>query len=305
MADDMRVQFLARETREVLNFVIDLALNISKNNTTLLNYNINCCECKLNFKHIYTTTLVPYIFIAIKNWLLLETDDVQFCCLLCSQQMRVMDLIEIYPTITLHNVRKLMYNNILKKFVFNFVDSGNVNCKRYIVTENLAHTLEVALKEKRENEEIEKMVLLKNSVKVAEDLVTDLRVDYGKYYLFSRKLVLNKQLVNSVTDVKSTSFVLEVFYKQFEDYQPFMVYFNKCTVHECEWCCGKLWRNNVPVLFCSICGFTDPQYWYKKKLMMVPFWRSKYNYEKTYWKIVKKSKTHPVTLMLYNVDVSR
>ncbi|QBQ01684.1 me53 [Hyphantria cunea granulovirus] len=304
MADDIRVQFLARETREVLNFVIDLALNIANNNKTLLNYNINCCECKLNFKHIYTTTLVPYIFVPIKNWLLLETEDIQFCCLMCSQQMRVMDLIEIYPTITLHNLRKLMYNKILKIFVFNFVNSEIVHCKRYIITESLEHTLDVALREKSEKEEIEKIVLLNNSVKIAQDTVTDLRVDYGKYYLFSRKLAFNRQLVDSIVK-PTTTFVLEVYYKEFKDYQPFMVYFNKCTVHECEWCRGKLWHNTVPILFCSQCGFTDPQYWFKKKIMMVPFWKGNYNYAKTYWKIVKKSKTHPVTLMLYDVNVSR
>nr|ANY57639.1 PlxyGVORF119 protein [Plutella xylostella granulovirus]QKV50043.1 ORF118 protein [Plutella xylostella granulovirus]QKV50161.1 ORF118 protein [Plutella xylostella granulovirus] len=304
---DRRVMFMSRETREVLNFTIDLATNMIKGSVTVLNCNFTCFKCFRHFNSIVEKTGIRYIFIVIKDWLKVEEDYVKFCCLECKTGLKLMDLVEIYPTVTLINVKKLMYNNVFKKFVFNFNDLGKKKYKRYSVNRDLGEALKDIVRDKDDDSEIENITLVDSNGVVAHDRLMDMRVDFSKddkiYYNFDTFVSLNKRLismVNAEIQKGKKDYVLEVNYRLFEEYQPFLVCFNKQNLFECKACKGKL-HDNVPVLFCNKCGVTDPNYWSRSKKHMTPFWRGSYNYKKSYWKTVDKK--HNVNLMLYNENV--
>lgn len=299
---DNRVLFLSRETREVINFLAGLALSLLEGASA---HDFPCFNCSRSFKNIARKTKNPFIFVVIKNWLSVEEEDVKFCCLRCCRDLDMMDVVEIHPSLSLLNTKKLMYNNILKKFVFNFKDAGRKKFKKHSITTSVEEVLGRVLRDKADNEEIEALELWKDTSLLARDVVYDLRVDYGTDFNFDAPLSLNPALAAHVDqNLESNQYYIEVHYKLFENYQPFTVYFNRSTVYECSSCRGKIF-DRIPIFYCSKCGFTDPNYWTKHKTMMIPFWQGNYDYNKIYWKTLNLPNKEVVNLMLYSVDTTR
>ncbi|AAS82607.1 ORF131 [Agrotis segetum granulovirus] len=305
--EDRRVMFLANETKEVINFLITLTNTMIQGGLNVLKFTPPCFKCKKSFKEIFVKTKSPYIFVVIKNWLSVEEEDVKFCCLDCCRELKMMDVVEISPTLSLHNIKKLMYNNLLKKFVFDFKESGEKKFRKHALVggTSIAQVLKDIVEEKDSNEEIEVMELWRGrQAVVARDVIYDLRVDNGTEYNFDTPLSLSPTLISEIDKrLENDYYFIEVHYRVFEKYQPFTVYFNHFTIYECGHCRGKI-HNHLPILSCSTCGFTDPNYWRRNKNMrIVPFWKEKYNYNKVFWKTVFKGKYHNVNLMLYNTNI--
>jgi hypothetical protein len=303
---------LSRETREVLNFLVGLAINLTTGGASVLNCNPPCFKCHRSFKEIVDKTRNPYVFMVIKNWLSVEEEDVKFCCLDCCRGIDMMDVVEIHPTLSLLNVKKLMYNRVLKKFVFDFKDTSSKRFKKYAIVSgsSVEEVLRQVFDAKLDNEEIEVMELWEGNRVVARDVVYDMRVDNGTDFNFDAPLSMTPALITQVNKhLNSGHYYIETHYRVFERYQPFTVYFNRSTLYDCAFCQGKMYEDKTPILSCSRCGFTDPDYWRKNKTMMVPFWKGNYDYNKIFWKTLKtNNRKHPdttVNLMLYNTNVAR
>lgn len=288
MAADKRVQFLSRETREVLQFMVNFAKNCIEGTPNQLQYCAKCGWCNRIFAKIMRETASPYMFIAIESYDEDDETSIKFCCLSCRFQAKVIDLIEIYPTLTLLNVKKLMYNNVLKKFLFPFTNSNKKLYKKFNVTDGgggVERVLQEVVDEKLENEEIEKVALIVDDKIMLEEEIFDLRVDWCKFYNFNSPTKFR----NVVLPASSRRVYLEVFYRVYEVYQPFYVYFNRDESVECKYCKKKLYKNKL-ILFCSRCGFTDPRYWCRLSF-------GQYDYRKTQWKNRGR-----VKIMLYDVS---
>nr|AIU36926.1 ORF143 me53 [Cydia pomonella granulovirus] len=190
---DFRTQFLSKETEEVMFALVGLAQKLHSGLDTT-----PCYACNQQFKHIKNTN--PFIFVVIKNYLNEMDDTLKYCCLKCWQHSRgVMDIIELYPTLKLCDVKKLMYNGVLRKFFFNFVDNTTVLYKKYAIVDSVDSVLEQMLQEKRYNDEIQMVRLVRNNNEfVAEESVAHLRMEYGRQHNFDRPLQLNAQLIAAV-----------------------------------------------------------------------------------------------------------
>lgn len=305
MSQDPRVRFLSRETREVIAFLVRLVHNLFEGETGTLNTVIPCFGCLRYFKEIKSRD--QHVFVVIKDWFKVGEDDLRLCCLsCCRKEGDVMDVVEIYPSLTLFSVRKLMYSDVLRKFVFKFRDSSVRRWRKYAVVGSVAQTVEQAFADKADNDEIEIMRLGTAERAVAEDSAHDLRLDYGRHYNFDRPLGLNPRLVSEVDRHSPLAcYYLEVCYRVYDEYAPFEVYFNRTYPYECCFCEGKITAKGEPVLFCSRCGSTDPSYWRKRvRMMMVPFWDGRYDYNKIYWS-TEKRKGITANLMLYAADTRR
>ncbi|QOD40091.1 me53 [Matsumuraeses phaseoli granulovirus] len=298
---DMRVQYMSKETQEVVNGLVGVAQKLI--------YGLDptpCFVCKRSFREINKHN--PFIFIVLKLFFDIKNDVLNFACLHCCQQgTKLMDVIELYPTLKLHDVKKLMYYGALKKFVFNFVDTKTVLYKKIAVTHNLDSVLDQVMNEKANNEEIDTLRLVRENSIVAEDALMSLRVDYGKEYNFDQPLAFNGKLINAVNQhCAITKYHVEVYYKQYTKYSPFMVNYNRPNCDECIYCANKVnAETNHPVLHCSICGPTNPNYFGLTLKMMVPFWKGQYNYNKVYWKTLKHKGVVMCNLMLYAEDTRR
>ncbi|AAP85756.1 me53 [Adoxophyes orana granulovirus] len=297
---DVRVQFLCKEKKEVITFLSVLLKNILNGIES-----INCHNCNASFKRLKES---QYIFIfAIVNDYNDTTDDVlKFCCLKCCkiEKNNLMEVIELYPTLTLQNVNKLMYYGMLKKFMFDFHDSDQVSYKKYVISSSLSAVLDQMFLEKQNNEEIIRLSLRRNNQIVAEDFLHDLRVDYCDKYNFEKDLSINKEFVEAVdAHCNLNVYHLDVYYKTYNLYSPFVVQFNRNNLNECAYCVNKINKEtNHPILHCSLCGATDPNYFIRNRRMMIPFWRADYNYNLVYWRLIK-NKNLPCSLMMYAVDV--
>ncbi|AAQ21724.1 me53 [Cryptophlebia leucotreta granulovirus] len=299
---DFRIKFLSKEIQEVLNSLVGLAQN--------LHNGINrgfCFVCNLQFKQVNNNN--PFIFIVVTNYLNESDDTLKFCCLKCWQNSRGhMDIVELYPTLKLYDVKKLMYNNVLRKFLFNFRDTNTVLYKKYAINDTLDDVLKQVFREKNHHDEIQMVRLIRNENDfVAEENIAQLRIEYGTRYTFDRPLLINGQLINSVNNhCKLNKYYLEVFYKSYEPYSPFMVCFNIDPQKECVYCEGKILKNTGhPIFNCSHCGLTNPNYFIKKHTMMIPFWTHTYDYNKVYWKSLKHKGMLKCDLMVYGVDTRR
>ncbi|AAK70803.1 ORF143 ME53 [Cydia pomonella granulovirus] len=299
---DFRTQFLSKETEEVMFALVGLAQKLHSGLDTT-----PCYACNQQFKHIKNTN--PFIFVVIKNYLNEMDDTLKYCCLKCWQHSRgVMDIIELYPTLKLCDVKKLMYNGVLRKFFFNFVDNTTVLYKKYAIVDSVDSVLEQMLQEKRYNDEIQMVRLVRNNNEfVAEESVAHLRMEYGRQHNFDRPLQLNAQLIAAVNKhCQLAKYHLEVYYKEYEKYSPFVVCYNVKEDKECVYCEGKIMPDTGhPVFSCSVCGPTNPNYFTKRHTMMFPFWTYSYDYNKVYWKTLKRKGLLRCDVMLYGVDARR
>lgn len=283
---------LTRETREVLDGVVKLSRDA------------RCFSCGA----VLGGAANPFTFIVIKDYLCKKDDTLKFSCLKCCRtESQLMDVIEVYPTLRVHDVKKLMYYRLLKRFMFDFVDGGTVLCKRYAVTDGLQETLIRMFGKKRDNEEVHTLRLLRGSSAVAELSIHALRVDYGRQFNLDKPSPFTKKLAQDVRrECAREPYVLEVFHREYEEYSPFVVYYNRGNNNECVYCAGKVCpRTGHPVFHCSLCGPTDPNYFTARATMMLPFWNGKYDYNKIYWKTMKRKGLSMCMLMLYGVDTRR
>lgn len=305
---DLRLSFLCKETQEVFN-------SLAHTTTQLLcglDETTRCFTCNESFKCCTTTKQVSaakvFIFIVLVDYLKIDSDVLHFCCLKCHNKLNnVFEVLELYPTLSLHTVKKLMYYNVLKKFHFNFCESKNVLYKKYVVVDTLDDVLCQVLNEKQDNHEILKINLMCNNIVVAQDTIDTMRLDFNERYNFDCMLALNKKLINVVnTHCKLSKYTIEMYYKEYDTYHPFKVFYNTNNNNECEYCATKLCHaTGHPIFYCSVCGQTDPNYYTRNHTMMLPFWRDKFDYNKIYWKTMKKKGALRATLMLYSVDTRR
>nr|AGS18874.1 ME53-like protein [Pieris rapae granulovirus] len=299
---DIRVQFLTKETQEVINAMVGEAQKLILGiNTT------SCFKCNDSFKE--TKKHTSFIFIVVFDYLNLQDEILKFCCLKCCKNNEgMMDVIELYPTLSLHSVKKLMYFNVIKKFFFNFLDTDVLLYKKYVVVEDVESVIQQIFNDKEHNHEIQKLCLKRNNDElVTEDNVDTMRVDYGARYNFDKPLALNAKMACVVNQhCKIVTYYVEVYYKEYEKYRPFIVYYNQNNCKECCYCTNKICpETGHPVFYCSVCGPTDPNYFSKQHKMMFPFWRHKYNYDKVYWKTMKQKGLVQGNIMLYGVDTRR
>ncbi|AKN80765.1 ME53 [Diatraea saccharalis granulovirus] len=289
--NDIRLQFINKETKEVLSSIVGLTqrLNSGVDSTP-------CFACQKPFKND------PFIFIVLKNYMNLDDDTIKFCCLSCCQSGEEnMDTIEIYPTLRLHDVKKLMYFRVIKKFIFDFVDSSKLMYKRYDVgeEEGMEGVLRRVFNEKKDNIEIQSLCLMCDNRIVAEDSAQSMRIDYGREYNFEQPLSITANLARAINKHCTIArYSLEVYYKEYNDYSPFVVYYNRDVNVDCTYCANKI-VDGYPVFYCSDCGPTNPNYFRYK--LILPFWKETYDYKKIYWKVIKKDKKGlgNCNLMLY------
>lgn len=311
---DIRLKFLAKETEEVINSVVGLIQRL------LLGSDHTCCAwCKTSFKHTKTTIAhTRFIFVVVTDYHNVADETLKFCCLRCVRhQNNVMDVIEVYPTLKLHTVKKLMYFNMIQKLFFNFQDTQVVHYKKYVVVDSLETVLKQVLTNKELNDEILRLRLIKEETNeiVAENTIDDLRVEFGNAsnsfspkHMFDTPFAFNKQLISAVNSVcHDVKYYVEVYYKQYKKFAPFVVYYNRSYQTECLHCVNKIDTNTGhPIMYCSVCGPTNPNYFRKQKSMMVPFWLVDYNHKKIYWKwCAARKKFPPANIMLYSVNTKR
>ncbi|AKR17478.1 ME53 [Mocis latipes granulovirus] len=296
---DKRGEFLSQETRHALMFMAEFAKNAVHGHTNLLRFTPTCNKCGQTFDRIYSNTHNSYMFMVIKSWLDTDVNRVKFCCLACKNEP-VEDVIELYPSFSLANLKKLMYGGVLKRFVFPFVQPSKKKCRRIgLALSDLPSVLDDLIKSKSVCEEIESVCLFSatdNEI-IARDDVYHLRVDWGCDVAFSVPTQFTRQLLLNKND---GDYYLEIMSRVFEEFQPFYVFFHHNNDTSCSACVNKLCltkKRLTPVLFCDNCGFTDPVYWVSKNVY--PFWLHTYDYKRTYWKCRKK-----VNLMLYDIDVT-
>ncbi|ACH69532.1 me53 [Trichoplusia ni granulovirus LBIV-12] len=298
---DKRGQFLSQELRHALMFVVDFAKNSVNGHSNTLRFTPTCNKCGKTFNQIYLDTHNPYMFMVIKSWLEMDVDKVKFSCLQCKNDP-VEDIIELYPSFSLANLKKLMYNGTLKRFVFSFVKPGKKKCRRVgLQPADLPTVLNDMVESKSPCEEIESVTLCSanNDEVIARDDIYYLRVDWGSDITHSVPSQFSRHLLNKTGD-----YYLEIISREYKEFQPFYVFFHHGNNTSCVACVNKLCltqkkKRLVPVLFCNNCGFTDPSYWSSTTPNVYPFWLDNYDYKRTYWKCRKK-----VNLMLYDVDVS-
>ncbi|APO14007.1 ME53 [Plodia interpunctella granulovirus] len=296
---DIRIGFLSKETERVINYTIGLAskLRDSHNDST-------CDGCKTPFATIKLHN--PFIFLIIKDFFNLHEDDVKFCCLkCCHSKTRMLEVVELYPSLKLIDIKKLMYYHIFKKFVFNFDDCGKTKYKKYAVVDNLEKVLKQMLDEKCVDEEITTVHLKCDERVVAEDDIHSMRIEYGKEYVFDRPPAINAQLIQSVNKhCVLAKYYLEVYYKKYDAFSPFSVSYNSEHETECSLCENKINKNSGhPIFYCSVCGITPSNYYAKRRF--APFWlETKYDHKKLYWAKAKKRKI-AANLLLYGVDIRK
>ncbi|AEB00411.1 me53 [Clostera anachoreta granulovirus] len=306
--NDVRAKFITRETQEVFNEMVGMAQRLITGMDRT-----QCYKCKGSFRENdrkkLQRSVTTYIFIVISDYLNLNDETFKLCCLrCCKKDAGMMDVIELYPTLTLHSVKKLMYFNVVKKFFFNFVDTDVVLYKKYVVVDSLKSIVDQIINEKMDNDEIQRVRVIRNDVElVAEDCVFQLRVDYGSHYNFDRlPAINNKLIVNVDSRCKMDRYHVEVYYKRYEEYAPFSVYYNRNDSKECAYCANKVCPDTGHVVFyCGLCGPTDVNYFVKRRKMMFPFWKYKYNYNKVYWKTKRLKGLTQCSVMLYGVDTRR
>ncbi|AJK91806.1 me53 [Spodoptera frugiperda granulovirus] len=296
---DKRARFLSQELRHALMFMVDFARLSVHGHPNVLMFTPVCHGCGKTFHDIYKQSHNSYMFMVIKSWLdNNNNNNIKFSCLAC-KRAPVEDVIELYPSFSLANLKKLLYNGTLKKFVFSFRSPSKKRCCRVgVELTELARVLEDVVASKGANEEIESVSLCEASsgAVVARDCVYHLRVDWGSELTFSEPSQFTRDLLNKSG---GGEYYLEVISRDYEEFQPFYVYFHHGSVASCNACANKVVVKNkktYPVLFCGKCGFTDPSYWTGD---VYPFWLDRYDYKRTYWKCHKK-----INLMLYDVDVT-
>ncbi|AAC69543.1 DNA synthesis regulator [Choristoneura fumiferana granulovirus] len=259
---DLRTQFLSKEIQEVINALIGIAQKLIHGLD-----NAVCFNCKTIFKQNKTSKKTNFIFIVITDYRNVDDEVFKFCCLKCCKTSdNVMDVIELYPTLSLHSVKKLMYSGVIKKFFFKFNDSTIVQYKKYVIVESSNSVLQQILGDKKYNEEIIKIRIVRNETEiVAEDNINSLRVDYGEKYNFDSPLMLNKKVLEDVNNrCKTDRYYLEVYYKEYEKYAPFAINYNRLYQNECLYCVNKICaETGNPIFDCSICGPTNPNYFLK------------------------------------------
>lgn len=299
---DKRSRFLSQELRHALMFMADFARLSVQGHPNVLMFTPVCHGCGKTFHDIYKQSHNSYMFLVVKSWLENDTDRVKFSCLSC-KRAPVDDVIELYPSFSLSNLKKLLYNGTLKKFVFPFRQPSKKRCRRVGVNlTELGDVLEDVIASKSVDEEIESVSLCEASsgTIVARDCVYHLRVDWGSELTFSEPSQFTRDLLNR-TAAAAEEYYLEVISRVYEEFQPFYVYFHHGTVVSCNACVNKVVvvqkKKTYPVLFCGKCGFTDPLYW--TTTTVYPFWLDRYDYKRAYWKCHRK-----INLMLYDVDVS-
>ncbi|UXX41931.1 me-53 [Psilogramma increta granulovirus] len=310
---DIRVKFLAKETEEVINSLVGLTQRL------LLGSNNTCCAwCKTSLKLDKTTIAhTKYIFVVVTDYHNVADETLKFCCLRCVRhQNNVMDVMELYPTLSLHTVKKLMYFNIIKKLFFNFKDSQVIHYKKYVIVDSLNEVLQQVLVNKNLNDEILRLRLVNNETNeiVSENTIDDLRIEFGNAtnnftpkHRFDTPFMLNdKYLIHTVNN-NNNKFYIEVYYKEYSKFAPFVVYYDTGYQNECLHCVNKIDVNSGhPIMYCGICGPTNPNYFRKRNAMMVPFWRADYDHKKVYWKWCATRKKIPATnIMLYSVNTKR
>ncbi|UYE99057.1 MAG: Early 53 kDa protein [Betabaculovirus sp.] len=311
---DIRIKFLAKETEEVINSVVGIIQRL------LLGTDNTCCAwCKTSFKHTKTTIAhTRFIFVVVVDYHNVADETLKFCCLRCVRhQNNVMDVMELYPTLKLHTVKKLMYFNMIKKLFFNFKDTQVVHYKKYVVVDSLDKVLQQVLTIKELNDEIIRLRLVREETNeiIAENTIDDLRIEFGNMannftpkHTFDTQFVFTKQLMDTVNSVyNDIKYFIEVYYKQYDKFAPFVVYYDRCYQTECLHCVNKIDAStNHPIMYCSVCGPTNPNYFRKNHSMMVPFWRNDYNHKKVYWKWCAAKKKFPAAnIMLYSVNTKR
>ncbi|AAM70328.1 ME53 [Phthorimaea operculella granulovirus] len=292
---DVRVLFLSKELRDVINYMVGLSQQLLAGLKKT-----PCYYCRESFKNYH-----PFIFIVLKDLVNIKNDTLKLCCLKCCRRnSAVMDVIELYPTLKLHDVKKLMYYGVIKKFFFDFVDTTKLFYKKYAMIDGF--DLGRVFEEKSDNVEIQQWKMVCDDRVVAEDSVHSLRVEYGREFCFDTPLEVNSKLMTAIKHHSNMAkYYLEVYYKEYEPYKPFMVTFNQDNRSECAYCVGKVYSEKAhPILYCSLCGPTNPNYFSRCFKMMLPFWTGKYDYNKIYWRISKKHQVS-CSLMLYAVDTRR
>lgn len=297
---DKRTLFLSQELRHALMFVAEFARDAVNGVPNVLRFTPMCHVCEKSFNSIYKNSHSPYMFMVIKSWLEEDVDCVKFTCLAC-KRYPAQDVIQLYPSFSLVNLKKLMYNGTLKKFVFPFKQPSKKKCRRIgVEMADLALILTEVVNAKLGNEEFESISLYETEgeVLVASDSLYHLRVDWGSNLTFSVPSQFSRELTS-----KAGAHYLEIISREYEEYQPFYVYFHHSLEQKtCKACknkvCAVSKKKASPVLFCENCGFTDPKYWSSSQ-EIYPFWLDRYNCKRAYWKCRKK-----VNVMLYDVDVS-
>nr|ARX71989.1 me53 [Erinnyis ello granulovirus] len=312
---DLRINFLSKETKEVINSVVGITQRL------LLGSDDTCCAfCTSSFKHTTNTvTHTKFIFLVVVNYHTIADDTLKFCCLQCTRkQFGVMDVIELHPTVKLHSIKKLMYFNLIRKLLFYFKDTQVVHYKKYVVINSLDDVLQQVVSSKEDHHEILRLRLVKeeNNEIVAENIVDDMKIVYGNVnnkfmpqYRFDAPLSFNKQLITTVNnECQRVKYYMEVFYKEYEKFTPFVVYYDKGVEQECLHCVNKIdEKSGHPVMYCSVCGPTNPNYFSKHKTMIKPFWRdTNYDHKKLYWKwCAARKKFKEANLMLYAYNAKR
>ncbi|AQQ80418.1 ME53 [Betabaculovirus altermyunipunctae] len=296
---DKRAKFLSRELSHALMFMAEFARNAVLGHANLLLFTPSCHKCGKTFNKIYVESDVPYMFMVVKSWLEADVDRVRFSCLSCKHDP-VEDVIELYPSFSLANLKKLMYSGTLKRFAFGFRQPSKKRCQRVGVdAEQVSRALDELVAAKSDRTEIESVTLRDanddDDKAVAQDSVYHLRVDWGSDISFGVPSQFTHQL-----SARTGPHYLEVITREYEEFQPFYVFFPHRLDTQCGACAKKVCvvkkqKKVSPVLFCEKCGFTSPNYW----VGVYPFWLDRYDFRRTYWKLHKK-----VNLMLYDVDVS-
>lgn len=292
---DPRVRFLAKETLEALRHMVQFADAVRRGVPSAWSRQpLVCCSCNTSFQHLNEVAYKPYVFVAIRDWSSMQNNSTRpltLCCLDCRLHLKLMDLVEIYPTLRLSSLYKLMYNGVIRRCcAFPFNPPSIKRCTRTTVQTSAMATLERVLNAKRDEEEIESVALYSGQCVLSFDTCKDLRIDFGQqnqtFTNFSAPFQLKRAALASNGS-------LEVVYRVHERFQPFALSLPLNHDVECDRCVSKVYKGKAAIVYCSRCGYTSNTVWFATD--------DEYDHERLHWVSVgagtRKSPT--VRLLVY------
>lgn len=323
VSNDVRSKFLSNETRQVMTFLLNYVNFVRQGSavtpTPLEDASTVCFNCRLRFDK------KSYIFVVLQDFVK-EVNYFRICCLRCRNSLSMYDFVELFPTLSLNSVRKLVSCGVLKKLVFDFDNTNQPKYKSFCIKSSVEECLNEILEYKHVDKEINTIEIVYDNRLIGAQTVDDLRVDHNTYN-FDKPLVFTKKFMHDINQHLDDKYSLNVYYTQ-KKYKPFVVFYYKPVTLECVFCANKVLKTGQPILTCSACGFTSPDYWskrahyYRVRFKYVekdivemkknklknpqarePFWRQTFESDKLFWTTDKQKGTTKVSLLCYNSDV--
>nr|AAK82355.1 ME-53 [Epinotia aporema granulovirus] len=309
-----------------MNFLVNYANFVRKGEnvslTPMEDASTICFNCRLRFDK------KSYIFVVLQDFVK-DVNCFRICCLGCRNSLPMYDFVELYPTLSLNSVRKLVSCGVLKKLVFDFDTTNQPQYKRFSIKSSVEECLNEIMEFKHVDKEINTIeIVYDNNKLIGAQTVDDMRVDHNTFN-FDKPLVFTKKFMHDINQHldNDKKFSLNVYYTQ-KKYMPFVVFYYKPVTLECVFCANKLLKTGQPILTCSACGFTSPDYWakranyyrarfkyvekdvdeMKKRKAKNPqsreaFWHQPFESDKLFWTTDKQKGTTKVSLLCYNSDV--